>query len=64
MSELDKINYKDFDEMNSEEKQIYLKNKNYIVTNYLGVKTPLSSMKARLQAYLDETRKHRPSFWD
>ena len=64
MNELDKINYKDFKDMNAEEKHIYLKNKNYMVTNYLGVGTPFSSMKARLQAYLDETRKYRPSVWD
>ncbi len=64
MNDLDKINYKDFDEMNAEEKQIYLRNKNYMVTNYLGVDTPVSSMKSRLQAYLDETRKYRPSIWD
>jgi len=64
MSELDKINFKDFDEMNHEEKEIYLKNKNYMVTNYLGVKTSVGSMRARLEAYLNETRKYRPSIWD
>jgi hypothetical protein len=64
MNDLDKINYKDLHEMNAEEKHIYLKNKNYMVTNYLGVETPLSSMRARLQSYLDETRKYRPSIWD
>ena len=64
MSDLDKINYKDLDEMSAEEKHIYLKNKNYMVTNYLGVETPTSSMRARLEAYLNETRKYRPSFWD
>jgi hypothetical protein len=50
--------------MNDEEKQIYLKNKNYMVTNYLGVETPVSSVRARLEAYLNETRKYRPSIWD
>ena len=64
MSELDKINFKDFDEMNNEEKEIYLKNKNYMVTNYLGVQTSVGSMRARLEAYLNETRKYRPSIWD
>ena len=63
-SELNKIVYKDYEDMSDEEKQIYSDNKGWIVTNYMGVKTPMSSIKARLLAYLDETKKERPSIWD
>jgi cephalosporin hydroxylase len=63
-SELNKIIYKDYEDMSDEEKQIYRDNKGWVVTNYMGIKTSTSSLRARLLAYLDETKKDRPSIWD
>lgn len=60
--DLNDILYKDFDEMSIKEKEIYTQHKGWVVTNYMGVKTPLSSIRIRLNAYLNETK--RSSIWD
>lgn len=63
-NELEKIIYKDYEEMTDEEKKIYRDNKGWVIMRYMGVDTPISSIKARLLAYMDETKKDRPSIWD
>jgi hypothetical protein len=57
-------NTKDYKDMTHEEKKMFREYKGWIVTNYMGVKTPLSSIKARLQSFLDETKNDRSSIWD
>lgn len=57
-------NTKDYKNMTHEEKKLFREHKGWIITNYMGVNTPLSSIKARLQSYLDETKADRPSIWD
>ena len=58
------LEYKDYKDMTDEEKELYRKNKYKIITNYMGVDTPLSSIRARTLSYLDETKGDRPSIWD
>ena len=62
--ELKDIIYKDYATMSDAEKKLYRDSKGWVVTKYMGVETPISSLKARLLAYLDETKEDTPSIWD
>ena len=61
---MNEIVYKDYDEMTQEQKQKFRDHKGWMITSYLGVATPDSSLTYRLQSYLDETKSDRPSIWD
>ncbi len=47
--------------MTKEEQQEYKGYKNYVVMNYLGIPTSPSSIRARLEAWREETKTR---FWD
>jgi hypothetical protein len=52
---------KEFKDMTKEEQQEYKGYKNYVVMNYLGIPTSPSSIRARLEAWREETKTR---FWD
>ena len=61
---MNEIVYKDYNEMTDEQKRLFRDHKGWMIASYLGVKTPDSSLKYRLESYLDETKSDRPSIWD